>query len=53
MLKRTSCLGGLLVLLAARPALGERMSFRWPVPGKVVVTDKITRGGVSATIGKK
>jgi hypothetical protein len=37
-------------MLAARPALAERMTFRWPVPATVMVTDKVTRTESSATL---
>ena len=39
-----------LVLLAARPAAAERMTFRWPLPAKAVVTDRVTKQGLSATL---
>jgi len=44
-------LGAFLVMLvAARPALAERMTFQWPVPSTVVVTDKVTQQGSSSTL---
>jgi hypothetical protein len=40
----------ILVVLAARPALAERMTFAWPVPAKVTVTDKVNQPDSSATL---
>jgi hypothetical protein len=38
------------VSLAARPAAAEKMTFAWPLPAKVTVTDKSTRGDTSAKL---
>lgn len=40
----------LVVLVVARPAAAERMTFQWPVPATVVVTDKVTQQGSSSTL---
>jgi hypothetical protein len=39
-----------VVLLMARPAAAERMSFHWPIPAKVMVTEQVSKPEGSATL---